>query len=121
MKRRDTGILGEHIARDFLTRRGYRILKTNYRCPYGEIDIIAEHQDYLVFIEVRTKRSRKFGSPEESITPAKKKRMIATAWHYQQSLDNPASLWRIDTVAIELNQKGKPSRIELTENAITED
>lgn len=121
MNRRDTGRLGEKIARDFLARRGYHILKTNYRCPHGEIDIIARYQDYLVFIEVRTRRSLKFGSPEESITPAKKERLIATAWHYQQSLDSPAPLWRIDTVAIELNQKGTPSRIELTENAITED
>lgn len=121
MKRRDTGILGEKIARHFLTRRGYHILETNYRCPHGEIDIIARHQDYLVFIEVRTKRSLKFGSPEESITPAKKEKMVATAWHYQQSRDKPASLWRIDTVAIELNWKGMPLRIELIENAITGD
>ena len=121
MKRRDTGRLGEKIARDFLTRRGYHILETNYRCPHGEVDIIARHQDYLVFIEVRTKRSLKFGSPEESITPAKKEKMIATAWHYQQSRDNPPSLWRIDTVAIELNRKGVPLRIELIENAITGD
>ena len=121
MKRRDTGLLGERIASDFLARRGYHILKTNYRCPHVEIDIIARHQDYLVFIEVRTRRSLKFGSPEESITPAKKKRLIATAWHYQQSLDSPAPLWRIDTVVIELKQKGAPSRIELIENAVTGD
>ena len=120
MKRLDTGLLGERIASDFLARRGYHILKTNYRCPHGEIDIIARHQDYLVFVEVRTRKSLKFGSPEESITPAKKQRLIATAWHYHQSLDNPPSLWRIDTVVIELNQKDTPSRIELTENAITE-
>jgi len=121
MKRRDTGILGEKIACDFLTRRGYRILETNYRSPYGEVDIIARHQDYLVFIEVRAKRSLKFGSPEESITPAKKEKMIATAWHYQQALDNPSPLWRIDIVAVELNQKDEPSRVELIENAITGD
>jgi putative endonuclease len=70
---------------------------------------------------VRTKRSLKFGSPEESITPTKREKMIATAWHYQQTLDNPSPLWRIDIVAIELNPKGEPSRIELIENAITGD
>ena len=89
MKRRDTGLLGETIARHFLTKRGYHILKTNYRCPNGEVDIIARHQDYLVFIEVSTRRSLQFGSPEESITPAKKQRLIATACHYEQSLDSP--------------------------------
>jgi len=121
MKRRDTGILGEKLARDFLKKRGYHILETNYRCPHGEIDIIARHKDYLVFIEVRAKKSLKFGSPEESITPAKKERMIATAWHYQQAHDNLPPLWRIDIVAIELDQKGKLSRIDLIENAISED
>ncbi len=84
MKRRDTGILGEKLARDFLEKRGYRIQETNYRCPEGEIDIVARHQDFLVFVEVRTKRSLDFGSPEESITLAKKERMRATAFYYQQ-------------------------------------
>ena len=118
MKRRDTGILGEKLAKDFLKKRGYRIQETNYRCPGGEIDIIARHKDYLVFIEVRTKTSREFGSPEESITAAKKERMRQAALHYQQTHDALSQLWRIDFVAVELNQKGKPSRIELIENAV---
>ena len=120
MKRRDTGILGEKLGRDFLKKRGYRIQETNYRCHEGEIDIVAKHKDSLVFIEVRTKKSREFGSPEESITPAKKKRLIATAYHYQQTHDNLPASWRIDVLAIELDQKGEPSRIELIENAVTE-
>ncbi len=118
MKRRDTGILGEKLAKDFLKKRGYRILETNYRCPKGEIDIIARHKDSLVFIEVRTKTSLEFGSPEESITPAKKERMRATAYHYRQTHNNLSPLWRIDVVAVELNQKGEQSRIELIENAV---
>jgi len=118
MKRRDTGILGEKLARGFLKKRGYRILETNYRCPQGEIDIVARHKDFLVFIEVRTKTSLEFGSPEESITPLKKERMRATAFHYQQTHDNLPQLWRIDVVAIELNQTGKLSRVELIENAV---
>ncbi len=121
MKRRDTGILGEKLARDFLKRRGYLILETNYRCPHGEIDIIARDRDSLVFIEVRTKKSPEFGSPEESITPAKKERMMATAYHYQQTHDNLPPSWRIDFVAVELDQRGKPSRIELIENAVSEE
>ncbi|GAI94582.1 unnamed protein product, partial [marine sediment metagenome] len=73
-----------------------------------------------VFIEVRTKRSLEFGSPEQSITPAKMERLKATAAHYQQTHDNLPPLCRIDVVAIELEQGGKPSRIELIENAISE-
>jgi len=121
MKRRDTGILGEKLAKDFLKKRGYHILETNYRCPEGEIDIVAKHKDSLAFIEVRTKRSLEFGSPEESITPAKKQRMKATAAHYWQTHDNLPPFWRIDVVVVELNQKGQPSRIELIENAVSED
>jgi len=118
MKRRDTGILGENLARDFLKKRGYRILETNYRCPQGEIDIVAKHKDSLVFIEVRTKTSLAFGSPEESITPAKKERLRAAAYHYQQTHNGLPSLWRIDVVAVELDQKRKLSHIGLIENAV---
>ncbi|MBA7631912.1 hypothetical protein ES703_39449 [subsurface metagenome] len=121
MKRRDTGILGERLAKDFVKKRGYRILETNYRCPEGEIDIVAKDKDCLVFIEVRSKTSREFGSPEESITPVKRERMRVTAAHYRQSHNDLPLLWRIDVVAVELDQKGKLSRIELIENAVGED
>ncbi len=120
MKRRDTGALGEKLAKDFLEKKGYRILETNYRCPEGEIDIVARQKDSLVFIEVRTKTSREFGSPEESITPTKMKRLRATAAHFQQTHDNLPPLCRIDVVAIELNRERKPTRIELIENAVGE-
>ena len=120
MKRRDTGILGEKIAKDFLKRKGYRILETNYRCPEGEVDIIARQKDFLVFIEVRTKTSLEFGTPEESITPAKRQKLRATSAYFQQTHDNLPSSWRIDIVAIELDQKKKPSRIEIIENAVDE-
>ncbi len=120
MKRRDVGTLGEKLAKDFLKKRGYHILETNYRCSEGEIDIIAKHKDSLVFIEVRTKKSLEFGSPEESITPTKMKRLRAVAAHYQQTHNNLPALWRIDVVAVEIDQKGKPLRIELIENAVGE-
>ncbi len=120
MKRRDVGILGEKLAKDFLKKRGYRITETNYRCPEGEIDIVAKHRDYLVFIEVRTKTSLEFGSPEESITPAKMEKLRAVTAHYQQTHSNLPQLWRIDVVAIELTQKGKLSRIDLIEHAVND-
>ena len=120
MKRRDVGILGEKLARDFLEERGYRIRETNYRCPEGEIDIIARHEDFLVFIEVRTRKSLEFGSPEESITPAKMGRLRTVAARYRQSHDNLLPSWRIDVVAVELDYEDKISRIELIENAVGE-
>jgi len=121
MKRRNVGVLGEKLAGEFLKQRGYHILQTNYRCLEGEIDIVARHRDSLVFIEVRTKKSLKFGSPEESITPTKREKLRAAAYRYQQTHDNLPSSWRIDVVAIELDQGDRISRIELIENAIEDD
>ena len=106
------------MASVFLKKRGYHILEANYHCREGEIDIVARHKDFLVFTEVRTKTSLGFGSPEESITPAKKERMRAAAFHYRQTHNNLPELWRIDVVAIELDQKDKLSRVELIENAV---
>ncbi len=120
MRRQDVGRMGEKLARDFLKKRGFRILETNYRCREGEVDIVAQDKEYLVFVEVKTRTSQDFGIPEESITPAKEKRMIAAAQHYRQAQDDPPPLWRIDFVAVEL-EKGKPTRIELFENAVGED
>jgi putative endonuclease len=120
MKRREVGILGEKIAGDFLRKRGYHILETNYRCPEGEIDIIARDKDCLVFVEVRSKTSAEFGSPEESITRAKIQRLAAVTARYRQSHQNMPSSYRIDIVAVEMDRKGKTSRIELIENAVDE-
>ncbi len=121
MDRQEVGKLGEKAAREFLKKRGYRIRETGFRCPHGEIDIIAQQKDYLVFVEVRTKSSLDFGTPEESITRAKKKRLIASALTYTNTHQKLPSLWRIDVVAIELDDRGSAKRIDLIENAIEQD
>jgi len=121
MNRQEVGKLGEKTARKFLKKRGYRIRETGFRCPHGEIDIVAQQKDYLVFVEVRTKSSLDFGTPEESITQAKKKKLIASALTYINTHQKLPSLWRIDVVAIELDDKGKTKRIELIESAIEQD
>ena len=121
MNRQEVGRLGEEAARKFLKKRGYRIRETGFRCPHGEIDIVAQQKDYLVFVEVRTKSSLDFGTPEESITQAKKKKLIASALTYTNTHQKLPSSWRIDVVAIELDDRGKPKRIELIESAIEQD
>jgi len=120
MRRRDTGILGERLAAEFLRERGYQVLETNYRCPEGEIDIVTHCGDSLVFVEVRTKRSKQFGTPEESITPVKKERMRLAATRYREAHDDLPEQWRIDVVVVELS-RGKLTRIELIENAVGEE
>ena len=121
MRRKETGALGEKLAGDFLKKRGYRILDTNYRGPDGEIDIVVRWKDTLVFVEVRTKKSLEFGSPEESITRTKMDRLRTTAARYLQTHDNLPQQWRIDAVVIEMDNSGKVSRIEHIENAVCGD
>jgi putative endonuclease len=120
MKRRELGKVGENTAVEFLKKNKFHIRETNYRCRFGEIDIVAEHKKCLVFVEVRTRCNPDFGTPEESITAAKKKRLIRLAQYYIQKHDKLPSQWRIDVVAIETILDGAISRIELIENAVTQ-
>jgi putative endonuclease len=120
MKRRETGALGENLACEFLGNNGYSIVERNFRCPSGEVDIIARQKDQLVFVEVRTKTTRWFGSPEESITPTKMEKLRNVAAYYWQSRPNLPESWRIDVVAIQMNGQGRASRIELIENAVSD-
>jgi Holliday junction resolvase-like predicted endonuclease len=81
--------------------------------------IVDSFKGCLVFVEVRTKMGTDFGSPEESITPAKMYRLVAAVSRYRQTHGNLPQSWRIDVVAVELRE-GKPLRIELIENAAGE-
>ena len=117
MNRRKIGALGERIAADYLEQQGYRVRERNFRSQEGEIDIIAEKDDFLVFVEVRTRRSSSFVTPEESLTRSKIERLINLSQSYIQSHHDLPPLWRIDVVAVELTPGGKVSRIELIENA----
>ncbi len=118
MKRKALGELGEKMAREYLKKKGYHILETNFRCREGEIDIVAQDKDYLVFVEVRTRTGSDFGTPEESLTAAKKERLVSLALAYLQTHRDLPSLSRFDVVAVELDQKGRVSRLELIQNAI---
>jgi putative endonuclease len=121
MKTRATGLLGEKLAQDFLKGRGYQLVETNYRSLDGEVDIIASKDDCLVFIEVRSKSSRKFGTPEESVTQRKKQKLVLVAQAYVQTHDIQESSWRIDFIAVEVDNSGKAVRIEQIEDAVDEE
>ncbi len=114
------GTAGEGIAQRHLEELGYELREANYRCRWGEVDLVMDSEDTVVFVEVRTKRSSAFGTPEESVTAAKRRRLTATAYHYlqQHNLDVP---WRIDLVAITMNARGQVSRVTHLENVVTED
>lgn len=102
--RKTTGSQGEAQAATYLRGLGYTILQTNWRCRRGEIDIIAEDGATLIFVEVRTRRSDKLGSAEESVTAAKQRRLAELAQIYLQFREAEGKpwpeAWRIDVIAI---------------------
>ena len=119
-KKKELGAKGEEVAVSYLKSRGYRIVERNYRIRFGEIDIIAEQGDDLVFIEVKTRSGTLFGSPFESVTKQKQKQLSKVALEYiskQGFHDRPA---RFDVVGIEL-QKGsetfQDAAVEVLQNA----
>ena len=77
--RKALGRLGEELVARALAARGYRIRERNWRCPAGELDIVAEDGDVLAFVEVKTRRGREFGTPEEAVTPAKQAKLVELA------------------------------------------
>jgi putative endonuclease len=115
-KRRQTGRRGEDIAAAYLINKGYSILQHNWSCPTGELDLITQTGQTLVFVEVRARHGNRFGSAEESITPAKQARLIELAQAYLQETGREPSSWRIDVVAVQLEQAAP--RVKHIENAV---
>jgi putative endonuclease len=117
--RKGLGQRGEDLAAEKLTALGYALVARNYRCAYGEIDLIARQGETLVFAEVRTRRGQQFGAPEESITARKREHLIAAAQNYLQENNLRDENWRIDVVAVEMAKNGKLVRVDVLENAVT--
>ncbi len=115
-RRKQTGRRGEDIAAAYLLQNGYTIVTRNWRCEYGELDIVARQSDVLVFVEVRTRRGDRFGTPEESITPAKQARLVDLAQAYLQQSGDPPPRWRIDVVAVQLGAGA--AQVNHIENAV---
>jgi putative endonuclease len=110
-----TGKEGENIAAKFLAKKGYRICETNYRCPLGEIDIIAKDKKTLVFVEVKTRKSEDLGYPEQAVGPKKQKKISQLALWYLQAKKLADINARFDVVAVTLLPEG--NEIKLIQNA----
>jgi len=115
----DVGRRGEELARVLLRRHGYRILDTNVRGYFGEIDIIARKDKCHVFVEVRTRSSDIFGTPEESITRRKRDKLVTCALDYiAKHPELHEAAWRIDVVAVEVDADGRQTRADIIESAV---
>lgn len=111
------GNWGENVAAIHLEAKGFTIKERNWRHQLGEIDIIAQDGQELVFVEVKTRRGDQLGSPEEGLTAGKSRRLVQLAQIYLSDLDVDAD-WRIDMVALELDKSGKLVRCEHIPNAV---
>ncbi|MGB5984639.1 MAG: YraN family protein [Desulfobacterales bacterium] len=109
------GRQSEVLAVAYLKQCGWRILATNHRTPFGEIDIIARDRDSVVFVEVKARRNRRFGSPKHALTPTKQRKLSLSALHYLKATRNLNQRARFDVLAMG-NQRSGP-QIELIKNA----
>jgi len=113
----DTKIIGhrgEELAKDYLLRQGWDLIKTNYRLPFGEVDILAKDGDTIVVVEVKAKTNLRFGLPQEEVTIQKQAKLKKLANKISQ--DFPERLIRIDVLAIDYSQK--PPKIDHIINAV---
>ena len=115
MGARETGNLGESLVADYLLRRRYTLVGSQYRCRFGEIDLIARKGELLCFVEVKTRSSAAVALPREAVDRRKQERLRSAAGFYlaEKGLDCPV---RFDVAEVYLTAGAGP-RIEYLENA----
>jgi putative endonuclease len=113
-----TGAAGERIALKHLKKLGYRILESNFRTPFGEIDIVARLKRIIVFVEVKSRITLSFGPPYISITRTKERHIVKNALFYLKRRRLFNADWRVDIVSVKLSYDYRVESIELIENAV---
>ena len=105
--RQRLGDLGEKAAEELLAGQGYRIVARKHRCPRGEVDLVVEQGDLLVFVEVRTRVTTAFGGPEETVGAVKQQRVVRAARDFLARWRGPPRGARFDVVAV-VDRPGGP-------------
>jgi putative endonuclease len=100
-----TGRLGEEQAAAYLEAAGYEIITRNWRCERGEIDIVAREGSTLVFVEVKARRSGRFGTPSDAVDLRKQERLRSLAMRYIHTTGQSAASYRFDVAAVDLQRK----------------
>lgn len=100
MNKREMGAVGEMMAVDYLKTKGYHIVKKNYRCRLGEIDLIARKDKTTVFVEVKRRSNAKMGMPHEAVETRKQRQIIKVAFYYAQKYRQFDSSMRFDVIEI---------------------
>ncbi|AMW20742.1 YraN family protein [Mycobacteroides chelonae] len=104
--RAQIGSRGEDLAADYLSKDGFTVLDRNWRCRYGELDIIATDGEALVFVEVKTRTGRAFGTPAEAVTHTKLRRLRRLAGIWLAAHDGSWVAVRIDVIEVRLSGSG---------------
>lgn len=112
---KDLGASGEDLAAEFLRKKGYEIVCRNYRCCFGEIDIVTRRRRQLCFVEVKSRRTCSHGSPQESVGRRKQRKLSMVALEFMQRYNLLETHARFDVVAVLFSEQGHT--IELIENA----
>jgi putative endonuclease len=116
-RRQVLGGWGEAAAVQYLEANGYTVLARNLRTAHGELDIVAEKDGLLVFVEVKTRSSHSFAYPEDSVTPRKQAHMLSAAENYLQQNPESGETWQFDVIAVERKLGEKPEILHF-ENVI---
>lgn len=114
------GRTGERLAADALMNKGYHILERNFRCRHGEIDLVAEDEHDLIFVEVKARRGTSFGLPEDALTFVKRRKLLELASYYLDLHTCAERSWRIDVVAVQFSSGGKLEEIRIYQHAVTD-
>lgn len=101
--RGEIGRAGEDLAYEYLRSKGYEIMRRNYRCKKGEIDIVARLRGTINFIEVKTRTCDRYGHPEESVTKNKERHIVETAKNYIMKNDLSEDDFQFDVITVELS------------------
>ncbi|TCO79961.1 YraN family protein [Marinisporobacter balticus] len=112
---RDLGIFGEKIAAEYLRKLCYKVIRSNYRCRFGEIDLIVYKNNTYVFVEVKTRRNTSFGRPVEAINRNKKTHLLRVGQYYIQNLNLKDCNFRFDAIEVMIDPL-KPPKVNHIEN-----
>ena len=117
MSRLELGNAGESLAQEILVREGYVIVTAKYRYARGEIDLIGTEHGILAFVEVKTRRSRAYGTPAEAVDRRKRSHLVAAARHFLYTRRIRDQQCRFDVLSIHLDAQERLRRYELIRDA----
>jgi len=112
------GKFGQQLAGQFLVKRSYEILSENYYTRVGEIDIIAQKNEQIIFVEVKTRTSENYGTPEEAVNDRKKEKMYDTALKYLSEKEVDHDNFRLDIIAIVIEKENMKAKIRHHKNIL---